>query len=40
MIVLALVVVAVLGRFLVFGIDINLIFAIVIPIIPQVARVM
>jgi peptide/nickel transport system permease protein len=39
LIVLALVVVAVLGRFLVFGIDINLIVAIAIPIIPQVARV-
>jgi peptide/nickel transport system permease protein len=39
LIVLALVVVAVLGRMPVFGIDINLIFAIAIPIIPQVARV-
>lgn len=39
LIVLALVVVAVLGRSLVFGIDINLIFAIAIPIVPQVARV-
>jgi peptide/nickel transport system permease protein len=39
LIVLALVVVAVLGRWLVFGIDINLIFAIAIPIVPQVARV-
>jgi peptide/nickel transport system permease protein len=38
LIVLALVVVAVLGRWLVFGIDINLI-AIAIPIVPQVARV-
>ncbi len=39
LIVLALVVVAVLGRMPVFGIDINLIVAIAIPIIPQVARV-
>ncbi len=39
LIVLALVVVAVLGRYMVFGIDINLIFAIAIPIVPQVARV-
>jgi peptide/nickel transport system permease protein len=39
LIVLALVVVAVLGRNLVFGIDINLILAIAIPIVPQVARV-
>ena len=39
LIVLALVVVAVLGRWLVFGIDINLILAIAIPIVPQVARV-
>ncbi|MCX7310426.1 MAG: ABC transporter permease [Alphaproteobacteria bacterium] len=39
LIVLALVVVAVLGRWLVFGIDINLILAIMIPIVPQVARV-
>ena len=39
LIVLALVVVAVLGRNLVFGIDISLIFAIAIPIIPQVSRV-
>ena len=38
LIVLALVVVAVLGRYLVFGIDINLILAIAIPIVPQVAR--
>ncbi len=38
-IVLALVVVAVLGKFLVFTIDINLIFAIAIPIVPKVARV-
>ncbi len=36
---LALVVVAVLGRNLIFGIDINLILAIAIPIVPQVARV-
>jgi peptide/nickel transport system permease protein len=39
LIVLALVVVAVLGRWMVFGIDINLILAIAIPIVPQVARV-
>ena len=39
LIVLALVVVAVLGRWLIFGIDINLILAIAIPIVPQVARV-
>lgn len=39
LIVLALVVVALLGRWLVFGIDINLILAIAIPIVPQVARV-
>lgn len=39
LIVLALVVVAVLGRAVVFGIDINLILAIAIPIVPQVARV-
>jgi peptide/nickel transport system permease protein len=39
LIVLALVVVAVLGRWLVFGIDINLIVAIAIPIVPHVARV-
>lgn len=39
LIVLALVVVAVLGRNLIFGIDINLILAIAIPIVPQVARV-
>ncbi|ARP99634.1 ABC transporter permease [Pseudorhodoplanes sinuspersici] len=39
LIVLALVVVAVLGRWLIFGVDINLIFAIAIPIVPQVARV-
>ena len=38
-IVLALVVVAVLGKAPVFGIDINLIFAIAIPIVPNVARV-
>src|SRR5262249_34533212 len=38
-IVLALVVVAALGRALVGGLDINLIFAIAIPIIPRVARV-
>jgi len=39
LIVLALVVVAIMGRTLVFGIDIGLIAAITIPIIPQVARV-
>jgi peptide/nickel transport system permease protein len=39
LIVLALVVVAVLGRALVFGIDVNLILAIAIPIVPQVARI-
>lgn len=39
LIVLALVVVAVLGRNLLFGIDISLIFAIAIPIVPQVSRV-
>lgn len=38
-IVLALVVVAALGRVLVAGIDVNLIFAIAIPIVPRVARV-
>ena len=38
-IVLALVVVAVLGKWPVFGIDLNLIFAIAIPIVPNVARV-
>jgi peptide/nickel transport system permease protein len=38
-IVLALVVVAMLGRHLVFGIDVNLIVAIAIPITPQVTRV-
>jgi peptide/nickel transport system permease protein len=38
-IVLALVVIAVLGRHLVFGIDLNLMLAIAIPIIPQVTRV-
>ncbi len=38
-IVLALVVVAVLRQFLVFGLDINLVFAIAIPIVPKVARV-
>ncbi len=38
-IVLAVVVVAMLGRHPVFGVDINLIFAISIPIIPKVARV-
>ncbi len=39
LIVLALVVVAVLGRWLIFRIDINLILAIAIPIVPQIARV-
>jgi len=38
-IVLALVVVAVLGKFSVFGIDLNLVVAIAIPIVPKVARV-
>jgi peptide/nickel transport system permease protein len=38
-IVLAVVVVAMLGHNLVFGVDVNLIFAIAIPIIPKVARV-
>jgi peptide/nickel transport system permease protein len=38
-IVLALVVVAAFGKFLVSGIDVNLIFAIAIPILPRVARV-
>jgi len=38
-IVLAVVVVAMLGRNLVFGVDVNLIIAIAIPIIPKVARV-
>ena len=38
-IVLALVVVAVLGKSVVVGIDVNLIFAIAIPIVPKVARV-
>src|SRR5690606_4954445 len=39
LVVLALVVAAVLGRNIVFGIDIGLVFAIAIPIIPQVSRV-
>jgi len=39
LIVLALVVVAVLGKSPVFGIDVNLIFAIAIPIIPNVSRI-
>ena len=39
LIVLALVVVAALRRFVVGGVDVNLIFAIAIPIIPRVARV-
>ena len=38
-IVLALVVVAVLGKAVVFGIDVNLVVAIAIPIVPKVARV-
>jgi peptide/nickel transport system permease protein len=38
-IVLALVVVAMLGRHLVLGIDVNLVVAIALPIVPQVARV-
>lgn len=38
-IVLAVVVVAMLGRYVVFGVDINLVVAIAIPIIPKVARV-
>ena len=38
-IVLALVVVAALRKFVLFGIDVNLIFAIAIPIMPRVARV-
>ena len=38
-IVLALAVVAVLGKFPVFGLDLNLVFAIAIPIIPKVGRV-
>ncbi len=38
-IVLALVVVAVLGKFAAFGIDLNLVVAIAIPIVPKVARV-
>lgn len=38
-IVLALVVVALAGRFLVLGVDINLIFAIAVPIIPRAGRV-
>jgi len=38
-IVLALVVVAAFGKFLVWGIDVNLIIAIAIPIVPRVARV-
>lgn len=39
LVVLALVVVAVLGRNVVFGIDVGLVFAIAIPIIPQVSRI-
>ncbi len=39
LIVLALVVVAVLGKAPVFGIDVNLIFAIAVPIVPNVSRV-
>jgi peptide/nickel transport system permease protein len=38
-IVLAVVVVAMLGKFIVFGVDVNLVVAIAIPIIPKVARV-
>jgi peptide/nickel transport system permease protein len=38
-VVLALVVVAMLGRHLVFGVDVNLILAIAIPVVPRVARV-
>jgi peptide/nickel transport system permease protein len=38
-IVLAVVVVAMLGRYVVFGVDMNLVVAIAIPIIPKVARV-
>ena len=38
-IVLALVVVAMLGRFLILGIDLNLILAIAVPMLPRVARV-
>ena len=38
-IVLALVVVAMLGRFLVLGVDVNLILAIAVPMLPRVARV-
>ena len=38
-IVLAAVVVAMLGKFIVFGVDINLVVAIAIPIVPKVARV-
>lgn len=39
LVVLALVVVAILGRNLIYGIDLSLILAIAIPIVPQVARV-
>ena len=39
LIVLALVVVAVLGKTVVIGVDVNLIFAIAVPIVPRVARV-
>jgi peptide/nickel transport system permease protein len=38
-IVLAVVVVAMLGKFIVFGVDVNLVVAIAIPIVPKVARV-
>jgi peptide/nickel transport system permease protein len=38
-IVLAVVVVAMLGKFIVFGVDLNLVVAIAIPIVPKVARV-
>jgi len=40
LLVLALIVLSILGRRLVFGIDINLIFAIALPMVPNVARVM
>lgn len=39
LIVLAMVIAAVLGKNMVFGLDVNLIFAITVPIIPKVARV-
>jgi peptide/nickel transport system permease protein len=40
LLVLALIVLSILGRRLVFGIDVNLIFAIALPMVPNVARVM